>query len=186
MNGEHGSSPTYAELMELYKIAVEEYRFQVTLNAARSRDYLVLNSAVIAAGVTLLGQKANLLAGAVFLAGACVATLAGLVTHTQHNYYREARDTKKSLEVRLGISDAVVKTTPATGSRRWRFASVTRFNYTVLTMLFVVNLLGALFSFSVLPVPAKSSPALRQRQHRPSKPTTPLPSKPQALHPYRP
>src|SRR4051794_27054743 len=64
-----------AVLMDLYKIAVDEYRFQVKLNADRSRDYLVLNSAVIAAGVTLLGQKAYLLAGCVFLAGSCVAVL---------------------------------------------------------------------------------------------------------------
>jgi hypothetical protein len=93
MQEDRGSSLNEARLMELYKIAVEEYRFQVTLNAARSRDYLVLNSAIIAAGVTLLGQKSNLLAGAVFVAGFCVAALTGFVTHTQHKYDRETQET---------------------------------------------------------------------------------------------
>ena len=148
---------TPAQLMELYKIAVEEYRFQVTLNASRTRDYLVLNSAIIAAGVTLLGQKASLLAGAVFAAGICVTILSGLVTHTQHNYYREARDTKRLLERRLGISSAVVKTTPSAGSLRWRMASVTRFNYTVLVLLCAVNICGVLISLAVLPLPASKS-----------------------------
>jgi hypothetical protein len=94
-----------SELMDLYKIAVDEYRFQVKLNADRSRDYLVLNSAVIAAGVTLLGQKAYLLAGCVFLAGSCVAVLSELATHTQHNYYRRGHENhagyrKRSLATR--------------------------------------------------------------------------------------
>ncbi len=167
--------------MELYKIAVEEYRFQVTLNAARSRDYLVLNSAIIAAGVTLLGQRANLLAGVVFIAGFCVATLAGLGTHTQHNYYREASHTKKLLESRLGISDAVVKTTPATGSRRWRFGSVTRFNYTIIAMLCTVNLFGALFSFSILPLPTP-----KPRKAVPVSPSPAQPSKLRSIQPASP
>ncbi|HEX4964886.1 MAG TPA: hypothetical protein VF173_28995 [Thermoanaerobaculia bacterium] len=188
MKGDHGSPLTPAQLMELYKIAVDEYRFQLTLNAARSRDYLVLNSAIIAAGVTLLGQKAYLLAGVVFIAGFLVATLAGLGTHTQHNYYREARDTKHLLESRLGIGGAVVKTTPAVGSRRWRFGSVTRFNYTIIAMLCTVNLFGALFSFAVLPLPTQQtrgaarlpvspSPAPLQQRH------SPHPSQPTARQP---
>jgi hypothetical protein len=55
MVGEPGI-PSREELFDLYKAAVEEYRFQVKLNADRSRDYVVLNSAIIAAGITLLGQ----------------------------------------------------------------------------------------------------------------------------------
>lgn len=143
---------TLPELMEIYKIAVEEYRFQVKLNADRSRDFLVLNSAIIAAAVALLAQS-RLLAGAVFGAGLLVAVLAGLATHTQHNYYRETRDTKQHLEMRLGITALVVETTPTTGSRRRRLGSVTNFNYTILLMLFAVDLIGALFSFSILPLP---------------------------------
>lgn len=194
---DEGNSPLKdAQLMELYKIAVEEYRFQVNLNASRSRDFLVLNSAIIAAGVTLLGQKASLLSGLVFVVGFCVATLAALATRTQHNYYREARDTKKLLEHRLGISGVVVKTTPSTGSRRRRLGSVTGFNYTILILLCGVNIVGTLVSFSILPfpiqksrkpVPIHSSPSGIQRQSVPLTPgTTAQPGKPQAPVPRNP
>ncbi|MFL6234572.1 MAG: hypothetical protein ACJ76N_15680 [Thermoanaerobaculia bacterium] len=187
--------------MELYKIAVEEYRFQVKLNAERSRDYLVLNSAIIAAAVSLSGQHATILAGVVFTAGLCVALLAGLGTHTQHNYYRETRDTKKLLERRLGISGSVVKTTPSTGSRRWRFGSVTRFNYIIIGMLCVVDLIGILVSLSVLPLPTRKPPKATQAparispaptpslsQQHPPQPTrpSPQPTAAQRSHPGRP
>jgi hypothetical protein len=185
--------------MELYKVAVEEYRFQVKLNAERSRDYLVLNSAIIAAAISLSGQHAALLAGAVFAAGLCVALLAGLGIHTQHNYYRETRDTKKLLERRLGISGLVVKTTPSAGSSRWRFGSVTRFNYIIIGMLCLVDLIGVLVSLSVLPSPARKLPKATQAparispvpppsQRHPTQPTrpSPQPAATQGFHPRQP
>ena len=49
------------------------------------------------------------------------------------------------LERRLGLSDLATKTTPKKGSTRWRFASVTRFNYTIIVLLVLVNLAGAWF-----------------------------------------
>lgn len=199
MQQEPDTLSSRAELMELYKVAVEEYRFQVKLNAERSRDYLVLNSAIIAAAISLSGQHATLLAGAVFAAGFCVALLAGLGTHTQHNYYRETRETKRLLERRLGISGSVVNTTPSTGSRRWRFGSVTRFNYTIIAMLCIVDLIGILVSFSVLPLPARKlpkatqapariSPAPSLYQQSPPQPArpSPQPAAAQRSHPRHP
>jgi hypothetical protein len=165
--------------MELYKIAVDEYRFQVNLNAQRSRDYFVLNSAIIASAVALLGQKVNMLAGTVFSAGLLVAVMTGVGFHTQHNYYRETMATKKLLEARLGIREAVVRTTPSAGSKRWRFGSVTQFNYSIIIFLCIVNLCGALYSFSVLPLstkkPLPGRPAARtspnsSQQQRPIQP----------------
>lgn len=41
-------------LLELYKIAVEEYRFQTNLNWDRSKFYVLLNSALITASCGLL------------------------------------------------------------------------------------------------------------------------------------
>jgi hypothetical protein len=160
--------------MELYKIAVDEYRFQVNLNAQRSRDYFVLNSAIVASAVALLGQKVGPLAGSVFIVGFWVALLTGLGTHTQHNYYRETVATKRLLEGRLGIRDTVVRTTPSAGSRRWRFGSVTRFNYIIIIMLCAVNLLGALFSFSVLPLPTQKPRIVGQPTAGAQKPPAPL------------
>lgn len=163
--------------MELYKIAVDEYRFQVNLNAQRSRDYFVLNSAIIASAVALLGQKANLLAGAVFVAGLLVAVMTGFAFHTQHNYYRETRAAKRLLESRLGIRDTVVKTTPSAGSRRRRLGSVTQFSYVIVALLSLVNILGFLFCFSILPLPTKKP----QAATRPAK-TLPSPA-PQNVQP---
>jgi hypothetical protein len=40
--------------MELYKIAVEQYRFQVNLNWDRNKFYILLNSSLIAAASGLL------------------------------------------------------------------------------------------------------------------------------------
>ena len=43
-----------AELIRLYEIAVEEYRFQVQLNWNRAQYLLGFNTAVIAAGAALI------------------------------------------------------------------------------------------------------------------------------------
>jgi hypothetical protein len=155
------------ELLELYKIAVEEYRFQVRLNADRSRDFIVLNSAIIAAAITLLGQaRLPLLAGMVFLIGLVVAVLSALGTHTQHGYYRDARNRTAQLEERLGIRregdrDLVLYKAKPTGSRYRRFGSITNFNYIILGLLCLVDLIGAFFSFGVIPSP-KAPAAITQ------------------------
>src|SRR5438105_15883899 len=98
------TAPSREELLDQYKIAVEEYRFQVKLNADRSRDYVVVNSAIIASGVALPGQaRWPMLAGTVFSMGLLVAVLAVMGTNTQHGYYRDARNEKKQLAERLGF-----------------------------------------------------------------------------------
>lgn len=147
------NSTKRAELLDLYKIAVEEYRFQVKLNVDRSRDYLVLNSAIIAAGITLIGQAQLPLVGAVvFSAGVFVAVLSMFGTHTQHGYYRDTREAKAQLVSRLGIAEMGLVRTEPSGSRYRRFGSVTRFNYIILFLLCVVDLTGALAGFGILPL----------------------------------
>lgn len=186
MQEDPSAPPTYAQLMELYKIAVDEYRFQVSLNAQRSRDYFVLNSAIIASGVALLGQKVNLLAGIVFMAGFLVALMTGFGFHTQHNYYRETMATKRQLEGRLGIRESVVKTTPSAGSRRWRLGSVTQLNYSIIGLLCVVNVLGALYGFSVLRLPIKKPRAANQSTAARSSPPRRPPVRPSTRVPPNP
>jgi hypothetical protein len=138
--------PTRKELLELYKIAVEEYRFQVKLNADRSRDYVVLNSAIIAAAITLLGQaKLPALAGLVFAIGLVVALLSILGTDTQHGYYRDTKNAKQQLERQLGIADLTLVKTKPTGSRYRRFGSVTRFNFVILSLLAVLDGAGVAY-----------------------------------------
>jgi hypothetical protein len=146
--------PPREELLELYRIAVEEYRFQVKLNADRSRDYVVVNSAIIAAGVALLGQaRLPLSAGGVFTIGLFVAVLSVMGTHTQHGYYRDTRNRQTQLANQLGFSGLVSIKTKPTGSRYRRFGSVTTVNYVILTLLCLVDLMGALSGFGVIPRP---------------------------------
>lgn len=47
---EDEQGPSREELTDLYKIAVEEYRFQVTLNWDRAKYLLGFNTAVITVG----------------------------------------------------------------------------------------------------------------------------------------
>lgn len=152
--------PSRAELLDLHKVAIEEYRFQVKLNADRSRDYLVANSAIFAAAITLLGQaKPPLLAGAVFVIGFVVAALSILATHTQHGYYRDTRNAVRQLERRLGITDLTLIRTKPTGSRYRRFGSVTRFNFVILGLLGTLDVAGAVYSIASALQPAKAPTA---------------------------
>lgn len=74
--GETPSEPapnTDSRAFELYKMAVDEYRFQVRLNWERTRDYLILNGALvsIAVGLQKRGDAANSLLVACMLLLAC-------------------------------------------------------------------------------------------------------------------
>ena len=157
----HPEPPSRDELLELYKIAIEEYRFQVKLNADRSRDYVVLNSAIIAAAITLLGQaKLPLLAGTVFVIGIVVALLSILGTDTQHGYYRDTKNAKEQLERRLGIAGLILIKTKPTGSRYRRFGSVTRFNFVILGLLGTLDVTGAVYGFATAIRPAEAPTAI--------------------------
>jgi hypothetical protein len=164
MSGHLPTPPRRDELLDLYKIAVEEYRFQVKLNADRSRDYVVVNSAIIASGIALLGQAhLPFLAGLVFVIGLGVAVLAIMGTSTQHGYYRDARDTQRQLAGRLGFSDLTLIKVKPTGNRYRRFGSVTRLNYVILSLLCFVDIMGALSGFGVIPRPKAPSTVTNAR-----------------------
>jgi len=137
-----------SELLELYRTAIEEYRFQVKLNADRSRDYFVANSAIVGAGVALLQAKHSHLAVVVFAVGFLVSLLAGLATHTQHGYYQHTRDNVGRLEGLLGFSDLSLIKTGASKSRVRRFASVTKVHYLILGLFCAVNSTAAILSSS--------------------------------------
>jgi hypothetical protein len=152
---ENSRTPDRTELLDLYKIAVEEYRFQVKLNADRSRDYIVLNSAIIAAAVALIGQAhLPVLAAGAFGAGLVVSLLSIGGTHTQHGYYRDIKNRVADLEKRLNLREntqivggddlGLIRTSPS-GSRYRRLTSV-NFNYAILGQLCLVNSFGAGYS----------------------------------------
>jgi hypothetical protein len=53
LNSEPASEPSRSELLDLYRVAVEEYRFQVQLNWDRAKYLLGFNTAVIGVGTGL-------------------------------------------------------------------------------------------------------------------------------------
>lgn len=132
-------------LFQLYRVAIEEYRFQITLNWQRSQYYFVLNAALIAAGGSLFGiqgDRGRPFAAVLFLMGLVAVVLAILVTRTQHLYYREARDKLKQLQQRLGLGELGISTTPSMGSRYKRIATVRTFNSVMFSLLGVIDLAG--------------------------------------------
>jgi hypothetical protein len=137
-------------LLQLYKISIDEYRFQVNLNWQRSQYYFVLNAALIAAGGSLLGiqgDRGRPFAAILFTVGLIAVILAVLVTRTQHTYYRSARENLKDFEQRLGLKDFGIKTTPSFGSGHKRLATVTTFNSVMFSLLGLIDLAGVLHTW---------------------------------------
>jgi hypothetical protein len=146
---EDEQGPSREELTDLYKIAVEEYRFQVTLNWDRAKYLLGFNTAVITVGTGLvkLGEPdARLLVAGIFVVGLVSALLSAAAAYLQHGYYQTTRDHMTSLAARLKLDDAAVTTTPgARGARRTvlsRLGKVQNVLYTLLLVCSLVNVLG--------------------------------------------
>jgi hypothetical protein len=95
------------ELLDLYKMLIDEYRFQVKLNSDRTQIYLVLNAAILTAGTGLLklGLPNTLTAiviAAIFLVGSRVAQIAVRAVKQGHEYYRAIVYKKTLVEDLLG------------------------------------------------------------------------------------
>jgi hypothetical protein len=140
------------ELVDLYKVAVEEYRFQVDLNWKRTQYFLALNIAILGVGtglVKLQGSDARILILGIFMIGCVSAVLSVFATHTQHLYYRTARDGVQRLEELLQPPAPIIKTTPGmTGQRRTvrqRLGRVTTINYVLLSLLAAADLVAILY-----------------------------------------
>jgi len=139
------------ELLELYKLALEDYRFQVQLNWGRSQYFLVLNLTVIgiATGIVqFAGGKISPLLAGLYLAGFafCVFSIAAL--QAQRKYYFAARKQKERFEEELGLGEHSI--TPVERSDK-KIRKVTTFKAFVNIMfgvLAVVNVLSAIFVFT--------------------------------------
>lgn len=125
---------------ELYRLAVDEYRFQVNLNWQRSQYFLGLNVAVltVAVGILRVGDEPSigvrLLTAAVFIVGIAASVVSVLAHQTQRLYYQTARDRMMAIGESLQLGDRAVATTPGMGSSTRRFSRVT----TLLSALFAV------------------------------------------------
>jgi hypothetical protein len=100
---------TTDELLDLYKVAIEEYRFQVKLNNDRLLHLTVFNIAVLSAGAGLLKvggpRLGNLLVATIFLAGCCTSVIGARAARTFHQYYRRTVYKKTVYEELLGLTE---------------------------------------------------------------------------------
>ena len=96
-----------SELFDLYKIALEEYRFEVNLNNDRTFRFLVFNAAALSVGTGLLKTggvpASNIFVVLLFLAGAMTSLLGVRAIKKGHEYYRRAIYKKTLIETRLGL-----------------------------------------------------------------------------------
>jgi len=157
------------QLLSLYKIAIEEYRFEVRLNWDRTAYYVTLNSGLfaIAAGLLKIASApvVNLFVAMVFFVGLCASTIGIKNIRTGHEYYRRTVVKKTLLEDQLGLNrpleDYTARPTLAVGTtvgqnqhlqilhntgkwlkRRRRLTSITSWIVGVLFLFLLANTLG--------------------------------------------
>jgi hypothetical protein len=100
------SSPQ-EKLLNLYRIALEEYRFEVRLGWDRTTYFLVLNSAILSVATGLLKLDSPpivyLFISLLFGFGVGTALIGSLSITKAHEYYRWTVVKKTVLEERLGL-----------------------------------------------------------------------------------
>jgi hypothetical protein len=128
-----------------YRLAVEEYRFQVDLNWRRSEYFFVLNIGVLVAAASLLASQdlPRALVAFIFGLGALLACLSIFANNTQHGYYRSARELKQKLEDKLELEGLALQTTPGMGSTIERWGRVRTFLRIMLVAIALVDIVGA-------------------------------------------
>lgn len=136
------------ELLELYKMSVEEYRFQAQFNWTRTQAWLVFNTAILAAGIALL--KLTPFAAVVFAIGALAAVLSIRAVEVMHGYYRQARDRVRRFETSLDLPVGQrFDTTPGQQGRRSSRINVTAVSYLVLSAVACADVLGVVTAFVI-------------------------------------
>ena len=126
---------------DLYRIAVEEYRFQAQFNWSRTQYLLAFDAGILAVAIGL-GSQPLVLGVLAFILGLVAALLTIVVVRVQHGYYRAARDRMRRVESDLGLDQRQrVDTTSTLGGRR-RLVSVNHVVYLLLGALAAGNLYG--------------------------------------------
>jgi hypothetical protein len=128
---------------DIYKVAVEEYRFQAQFNWQRTQYLLVLNAGVLAAGAAVTANaKRPGIASVVFGFGILAAVLAVLAIRQQRDYYRAARNRMRRIEADYLIPpDHRTDTTTSLGGRT-RFASVNQLVFMLFAGIAVADVAG--------------------------------------------
>lgn len=142
------------ELLELYRVHVAEYRFQVELNWKRSQYFLALNLAVLAAGGGLLGGSSSIselaVAVSVFIAGIATAVLAYKLISWQHEYYRNARTRMLAIGEELDLGQWGMGTTPAMGGSHIPKGKITSRLKRTVAVLGILDVVGVLMASAAL------------------------------------
>jgi hypothetical protein len=127
--------------VDVYKIAVDEYRFQAQFNWSRTQYLLAFNVGILAAA-TAVASRPGRSAALVFILGALTAVLSMMVVKVQHGYYRAARDHMRRIEEAVALPTAQrLDTTAKLGGRR-RKISVNQVVYLILAAVAVANVVG--------------------------------------------
>jgi hypothetical protein len=134
--------------LELYKLALEDYRFQVQLNWGRSQYFLVLNLTVIgiATGIVQFagGEISPLVAG-LYFAGFAFCVFSILALRVQRKFYISAREQKKRFEDELGLGERSITPIQRPEKKILKLATFKFFVNVMFVALALVNLLSAGF-----------------------------------------
>src|SRR5215470_10816846 len=108
MNREAAASPTREELFGLYKLALDDYHFQINLGWDRAKYFLGLNSLILGMAGGLLKlleghSGARPAASLLFIAGVAVALVGWSVLRIAHRYYRMAAHKATLIADLLGL-----------------------------------------------------------------------------------
>ena len=169
--------PAEKNLLDLYKIALEEYRFEVRLGWDRTTYFLVLNSAILTVATGLLklnNPPAVYLFIALLYALGCGTSIIGSISIMRnHEYYRRTIVKKTVIESRLGLTDSIsgihpslnlaIGTTPGQSDhiqilndpekwlgRKLRRSAITYLLRAILIALAGVDVIGAVTSIGMM------------------------------------
>jgi hypothetical protein len=138
------------EMLELYRLALEDYRFQVQLNWGRSQYFLVLNLSLIgiATGIVQLGQGTiSVLVGFMYLAGLLFCVFSIIALQAQRKFYRAARDQKQWFEDELELGPAAITPAEHSQSKVSKLWTFKMFVNVMFGLLGALNLFSAIFVF---------------------------------------
>lgn len=98
-------------LLDLYKIAIDEYRFEVRLGWDRTIYFLILNGAILTVATGLLKLDdppiVNVFIALIFVFGIATSIAGALSVKKSHEYYRRTIVKKTAIEEHLGLSGSL-------------------------------------------------------------------------------
>ena len=133
--------------VDIYKVAVDEYRFQAQFNWSRTQYLLVFNFGIFAAAAGLLSLPGRG-AAFVFLVGLVAAVLSIAAVHVMHGYYRAARDRMRRVEEDVVLPSSQRVDSTATLGRRVRRISVNQIIYLLLGVVALADLLAGVYALT--------------------------------------